>query len=197
MEDRKKWNATGPKAAKQLAFFKPYFPELSTLSLENHSLCQTHYNQVVMSNRFYEHLTSYFQENPPDTDMDTQTPSYTDLIAELDVTKTILENVKQENMELCKKTKRTWQYLEEQARETEELTKRLQQAYEEVNTYQRLYEDQFERNRALIEQWDSRFFSRQKRIDAVVDIAKAERESLFDDISKLFEFWELGKKSID
>ncbi|CAG8856283.1 1658_t:CDS:2, partial [Gigaspora margarita] len=56
-------------------------------------------------------------------------------------------------------------------RETEKLTKRLQQAYEE-----------FERNRALIEQWDSRFSSRQKRINAVVDIAKAERKSLFDDI---------------
>ncbi|CAG8738889.1 33280_t:CDS:2, partial [Gigaspora margarita] len=144
MEDHKKWNATCPKAAEQLAFFKPYFSELSTLSLENHLLCQTHYNQ----------------ENPPNTDMDTQTPSYTDLIAELD-----------------------------QAKETEELTKLLQQAYEEVNTYQRLYEDQFERNRALIEQWDSRF--------SIVDIAKAECESLFDDISKLFEFWELGKKSID
>ncbi|CAG8822572.1 11214_t:CDS:2, partial [Gigaspora margarita] len=116
--------------AKQLAFFKPYFPELSTLSLENYLLCQTYYNQVVMSNQFYEHLTSYFQENLPDTDIDTQTPSYTDLIAKLDVTKTILEN---------------------QARETEELTKRLQHVYKEVNTYQRLYKDQFERNRALIE----------------------------------------------
>ncbi|KAF0408915.1 hypothetical protein F8M41_008426 [Gigaspora margarita] len=76
-----------------------------------------------MSNRFYKHLSSYFQKNPPDTDIDTQTPSYTDLIAELDVTKTILKNVKQENMELCRKTERTWQYLEEQARETEKLTK--------------------------------------------------------------------------
>ncbi|CAG8852736.1 42128_t:CDS:2, partial [Gigaspora margarita] len=120
-KDRKKWNATGPKAAKQLTFFKPYFSELSTLSLKNHSLCQTHYNQVVMSNRFYEHLSSYFQENLSDTDLDTQ----------------------------------TLQYLEKQTRETEELTKRLQQVYEEVNSYQRLYEDQFERNRALIEQWDS------------------------------------------
>ncbi|CAG8782148.1 9409_t:CDS:2 [Gigaspora margarita] len=104
IENLKKWNATGLKVAKQLAFFKPYFSELSILSLENHSLCQTHYNQVVMSNLFYKHLLSYFQENPLDTDMDTQTPSYTDLIAKLDITKTILENVKQENMELCRKT---------------------------------------------------------------------------------------------
>ncbi|CAG8791095.1 12581_t:CDS:2, partial [Gigaspora margarita] len=106
IKDCKKWNATGPKAAEQLLFFKLYFSELSTLFLENYLLCQTHYNQV----------------NPPNTNMDTQTPSYTDLIAELD-----------------------------QVRKTEELTKQLQQAYEEVNSYQRLYKDQFERNRALIE----------------------------------------------
>ncbi|CAG8837659.1 6839_t:CDS:1, partial [Gigaspora margarita] len=40
---------------------------------------------------------------------------------------------------------------ERASKKTEELTKQLQQVYEEVNSYQRLYEDQFERNRALIE----------------------------------------------
>ncbi|CAG8753956.1 31615_t:CDS:2, partial [Gigaspora margarita] len=96
IEDCKKWNTTCQKAAKQLTFFKPYFPELSNLFLENYPLCLTYYNQ---------------------------TPSYTDLMAKLNVTKIILENVKQKNIELCKKTKQTWQYLEEQARKTEELAK--------------------------------------------------------------------------
>ncbi|CAG8627280.1 7213_t:CDS:2, partial [Scutellospora calospora] len=100
----------------------------------SHSLCQKYYNQIVLSNQFYEYLLDLFssiQQGQLDTNMDIQT-SYANLM----------------------------QYLEEQEKEVKELNKKLQEAYEE----------------------DSRFFSQQKRINAVIKIAKAEHELLFDDI---------------
>ena len=103
-EDRKWWNADGPKAAERLTLFRTYFSELANYPLESHSLCQTYYNQIVTSNRFYQHLLGLFdsvQESRLDTNMNIQTTSYTDLRVELDNTKRILESAEQKNTNLC------------------------------------------------------------------------------------------------
>ncbi|CAG8766949.1 35091_t:CDS:2, partial [Gigaspora margarita] len=137
--------------AEKLLLFQTYIPELANYPLESHSLCQTHYNQIVLSNLFYEHLSSLAQETQLGTNMDTQTTSYTDLANKLNRTKKLLEK--------------------EQANEAEELKKQLQQTREE-----------FEKNKTLTEQWNSRFSTRQNHIDAIIEIANAERKALFDDI---------------
>ena len=48
-----------------------------------------------------------------------------------------------------------------------------------------LYDEKCKENEVLIEQQNLRFSDRQKHIEAIVEIAKAERESLLDDIESL------------
>ncbi|RIB21667.1 hypothetical protein C2G38_2175981 [Gigaspora rosea] len=190
-DELKWWNANGPKAAERLMLFQAYFLELANYSLESHSLCQKHYNQIVSSNQFYDYLS--YQENQLDTDLtssvqenqseiDMDTPSYADLTVELDRVKRILESAQQENLELCSKIERLWNDLDEQARETERLKEELHQAYEEAKAFRRLYNDQYEKNKILTERWNSRLSNQQKRIDIVIEIAKAEHEALLNDI---------------
>ena len=53
------WRQVSGKAVKvRLQLFTEYFPELSSLidSLENYSICEKHYNQIVAINKFYETL---------------------------------------------------------------------------------------------------------------------------------------------
>ena len=40
-------------------------------------------------------------------------------------------------------------------------------------------------NKALVEQWNSRFSTQQKCIDSIIEIALAERDSLYNDIESL------------
>ena len=51
-----KWrNASNQRTAKRLALYHDYFPELSDLhsSLESYSICEKHYNQIIVANQFY------------------------------------------------------------------------------------------------------------------------------------------------
>src|SRR5215208_2921183 len=52
-----------------------------------------------------------------------------------------------------------------------------------VKNYPKLY--QLEANGNLIEQWNSRYCDQDKRVKAVVDIARLERKSLYEDIESL------------
>ncbi len=76
-------------------------------------------------------------------------------------------------------------YIEDQKNEIEELKRRLQRAYDNMSMMQNLYDEQCKTNEILIKQWSSRFDDQQKRIDAIVEIANAERASLFDDLESL------------
>lgn len=53
-----------------------------------------------------------------------------------------------------------------------------------VDSYNKLIEAE-DRNKVLVEQWNSRFSNQQKRIDSIIEIAIAERDSLFDDVESL------------
>ncbi|CAG8817757.1 41344_t:CDS:2, partial [Gigaspora margarita] len=103
--------------AEKLLLFQTYIPKLANYSLESHSLCQIHYNQIISSNLFYEHLSSLVQE-----------------------TNLLLKSAQKENIELCARIEQNWQYLEKQVNEAEELKKQLQQTCEEVDVFQYLYE---------------------------------------------------------
>jgi thiol-disulfide isomerase/thioredoxin len=65
------------------------------------------------------------------------------------------------------------------------IKKKLQKAYEDMTEICNLYDEKCKENEVLIEQQNLRFSNRQKRIEAIVEIAKAERESLLDDIESL------------
>ncbi|RIB20500.1 hypothetical protein C2G38_2141143 [Gigaspora rosea] len=66
------------------------------------------------------------------------------------------------------------QYIESQKDEIEALRGQLQKARDDII-------------KVLIEQWNSRFANQQKRIDAIVEIANAERVSFFDDVGALIQ----------
>ncbi|RIB29314.1 hypothetical protein C2G38_2027829 [Gigaspora rosea] len=92
-----------------------------------------------------------------------------------------LELVRQENYqksqlitELNGQIELMQQYIDEQQNEIEELKNKLQRAYNNMAEVQDLYDEQRKQNEALIEQWISRFSSQQKRVNAAIEIAKAE-----------------------
>ncbi|RIB04524.1 hypothetical protein C2G38_2048366 [Gigaspora rosea] len=79
------------------------------------------------------------------------------------------------------------QYIESQKDEIEALRGQLQKARDDIIEDQNLYSEQYRYNRVLIEQWNSRFANQQKRIDAIVEIANAERVLFFDDVGALIQ----------
>ncbi|RIB00030.1 hypothetical protein C2G38_2235955, partial [Gigaspora rosea] len=177
-----KWrNAKGPHAAKQLERFYNYFPELSSRSLEEYSICSIHYNQIN-SDQFYEHIVGYVQEKKRSR-LET---SYADLAAELEETKKLLELARLENQELTNRIEQMIQYFDDKKKEMEALKTKLEKTHNNMVELRSFYDEQKKRNDFLIERWNSRFSDQQKRMDAIVEIAKAERTSLFEDIELLF-----------
>jgi len=80
----------------------------------------------------------------------------------------------------------------------ENLKKQLQQVYEDMTEIRNLYDEQRRENEFLRKQWHTRFENQQKRIDAIVEIAKAERGSLLDDVKSLIseKLTHLAKQAI-
>ena len=55
---QKWWHASGLAARERVKLFIKYFLELSLLcdSLENYSICEKHYNQIIVTDTFLEKL---------------------------------------------------------------------------------------------------------------------------------------------
>ena len=77
------------------------------------------------------------------------------------------------------------QLTEDQRIEIEVLKAWLEKAYGNMAVIQNLYEEQREKNDDLVKQWRLRFANQAKRIDAIIEIAKAERMSIYDDVESL------------
>ncbi|RHZ81313.1 hypothetical protein Glove_122g21 [Diversispora epigaea] len=99
IKESQKWqNVSNLETAKRLTIYYYYFSELSNLhsSLKSYSICERHYNQIIVTNQFYQHLTSSIQENKRfrlnTEEENIITPvNHSDLIIELDNTKRLLE----------------------------------------------------------------------------------------------------------
>ena len=58
-KQKQRWrHASGKVVFERIGLFAKYFPELVSLSesLENYSFCERHYNQIIATNHFLEHL---------------------------------------------------------------------------------------------------------------------------------------------
>ncbi|CAJ0912306.1 14168_t:CDS:1, partial [Entrophospora sp. SA101] len=88
-------------------------------------------------------------------------------------------------LDLNNKIMQLQQQLKNYEHEVSELKKNLDTSYNHIDEIQNLYEEQFSKNKYLLEQWDSRFSNKQKRIEAIKEIANAEHESIYDDIDLL------------
>ena len=92
MKESQTWqNANTQETAKQLARYHNYLPKLASLhsSLKSYSICERHYNQIIVTNQFYRLLTDSNQENKQlrlDTDEEISI-DHSDIIAELETTK--------------------------------------------------------------------------------------------------------------
>ncbi|KAF0480858.1 hypothetical protein F8M41_023643 [Gigaspora margarita] len=137
------------------------------------------------------------------THQDNVTMSYNDLLIELNRSRELLEisqienqqrfqfleDQKKEINELLQKAYNniifTHDFLEYQRNEIAKLKAQLQRVCDNVITVRNLYDEQLKFTNTLVVQWNSRFDNQQKRIDAIVEIAKTERMLLFEDLEQL------------
>ena len=61
----------------------------------------------------------------------------------------------------------------------------LQKAYDDIVEIRNMYEELRKDKEILMKQWASRYCDQHKRIQAVIDIALLERESVYTDIESL------------
>jgi len=189
-------HASTQDAAQRLAFYHNYFTELSDLhsSLDSYSLCERHYNQVIVTDQLSQHLTGSKQDNKrlrfsADEDNAHIPIDHSDALAELERVRRLLEYNQRENQqksqlitELNNQLTLMRQQLEDQKNEIKGLKERLQTAYDNTIASHSLYEEQRE-----LQRWNSRYDNQQKRIQAVVDIAEIERKSLYEDVKSLIK----------
>jgi chromosome segregation ATPase len=127
------------------------------------------------------------------------------LLVELEETKRLLQFTQQEGhqkshfiADLNNQIVQMQRHLEDRRTEMENLKKQLQKVYEDMTEIRNLYDEQRRENEFLRKQWHTRFDNQQKRIDAIVEIAKAERGSLLDDVKSLIseKLTHLAKQAI-
>lgn len=65
-KESQKWrHASNQETAKRLTLYHDYIPELFNFhsNLETYSVCENHYNQIIVANHFYQHIAGLVQEN--------------------------------------------------------------------------------------------------------------------------------------
>ncbi|CAG8481033.1 6224_t:CDS:2, partial [Scutellospora calospora] len=171
-------------AAKKLLLYYTHFLELTELhsSLDSYSVCERHYNQIIVTNNLYNILEGLAEESKRtqlDANQDNLTDSYTVLTAKfgkamkhLEFIQTEVQQKSQLITDLENRIGRMQLYIEEQKNEIETLKSKLQRAHDSIIEVRNLYDEKSKHNEALIKQWNLRFSTQQKHIDAVIEIAK-------------------------
>ena len=164
-------HATANVAAKRITEMAKYFPELSALldSLENYSLCERHYNQIVVNKSYIKRAIKLSDSNSLDSldpgENDRKRPRFSNNNELPSFEKTFSEFGVQVS-------------LPDTASEV--LLKRI---HELENLNQQLLSE----NAAPKQQLDEAFADQQVRIRTVTEIAKRERGDLYNDIISLIE----------
>lgn len=198
-------HASSSAAAERINEIAKYFPELFLLNLENFSLCVNHYNQIVATKNFVQNLlisdssedldvhsikeskkvrrdeileTSSISVDTNNDDENGIVNHEPNLLRELQSTKHLLAICRFDCQQKSQHILQLQQQLEAKNCEIETLKQMLIDSYSQLNQAQN-------KNNVLIKHWDSRFDNQQKRIDAVVEIASAERESVYNDVEIL------------
>ncbi|RHZ87684.1 hypothetical protein Glove_33g70 [Diversispora epigaea] len=158
------------KTAKRLTIYYNYFSELSNLhsSLKSYSICERHYNQIIATNQFYQHLISSVQENKrfrlnTEEENIIAPVNCSDLIIELDKARRLLEL---NQLEIQQKSQSITDLNNQIAQMQQQLEdQRTEIAYEDIAAIYNLYDEQCKKNEILIGQQST---SRKKfAIDAI------------------------------
>jgi len=183
-------HASSNAAAERLLVYHDYIPELNSLcsSLDSYSICEVHYNQIIVTNKFYQVLsgdidTSSLRKKRSRGDINIGSSSgnanenfnTTSSIKFTEGNETVL-------MEELQKTKRLLELCEQESWKKSQIIMDLNDKILQLS--HQLTEAQNE-NKALVEQWNSHFSTQQKCINSIMEIALAECDSLYNDIKSL------------
>ena len=174
-KESQKWrHASNQETAKHLTLYHNYIPELSNLHsvLESYSICEKHYNQIIVADYFYRHIAGFVQENKR-LRLNTDEADVTDNInpsVELEKTRKLLESSQLENQQKLRLIADLSQQVEDQRKEIVDLKALLQKAYDDIVKIRNMYEEQRKDKEILMKQWASRHCDQHKRIQAVIDM---------------------------
>ncbi|CAG8750468.1 10196_t:CDS:2, partial [Ambispora leptoticha] len=170
-------NANAPAAARKLEAFQDLIPELRDQQFSQFSICVNHYNQVIANDNFYQHLLDSSSRIPQ-----LDVSSNTDEAVVDDVSRHLFEfeRVAEHNRYVITELQRQ---VQNKNRVISRLNERLEECHRMISQLEELYQEQYEayQRQQLTEQWNSRYDNQHKRIQAVIDIALIERESLYND----------------
>ena len=155
-----------------------YLPELSSLldSLDNYSICERHYNQVIVKKSFVKQLTKLDDSSFSDSDeVERKRRKLTD---------------NNDEMQVCEKSFSDFGVQVSMQDPVYETLSKRNSELEGANNRQLLLE-----NEALKRLLDERLADEQDRVRLVMEIAKMERRNVYDDIINLLKnhnFWISG-----
>jgi hypothetical protein len=182
IKENQTWRfASGDAAVKRINIMAKYFPELFLLIdfLEDYSLCQKHYNQVVAKDLLLKNLkkTDTLITSLEETEENNQRKR---IRHEAQVTLPDPEVIR-----LTRELSDTQKKIEESER---------QRIYyvDTIKKYQQIIEELKDKNTSLLseneklkEKLNTIFDDQQSRIDSITIIAQKERKNLYDDIINL------------
>jgi len=180
-KENQRWrHAFADAVIKRITETAKYFPELYLLldSLDNYSLCERHYNQVIAKNSFIKQLKandSIFLDSEEEFQaLDLFEKKFSDFEVQVSLPdpahESLLNRIDELELENEALKKRAYESLLKRIDELENLNKQL------------LLE-----NEALKKRVNERFTDQQDRIESVIKIAKKERSNVYKDIVSLME----------
>ncbi|RIB22016.1 hypothetical protein C2G38_2076772 [Gigaspora rosea] len=182
-DENQKWrNACAPAALKRLTELAKYFPELTLLldSIKRFSLCEHHYNQIVAKNSFIDKLKKAGEPVSVDSGESERKRSKLSNVDNDDpVEKTFVDFGAQVNL-----LEKTSVDFGSQVSLQDPTCEMLLNKIEELENFNRQL---LSENEELRKRLDERFTDRQERINSVIEIAKKERSSLYEDIVNLIK----------
>ena len=206
----------------RVQLFTKYFPELFSLSnsLEDYSLCERHYNQIVASNSLLQTLQAgdftfteygqykkqkndnlsqpFLEPKVHDVGIQVSLPDL-DLLSELSQTKKKLADSLSQRLEyvdIINEYKKkihelslplsspSSSSLSSTSTYTKKLEQELKAAYDQIKILNNEKENLIAENNNLKNQFATQFNTQEKRINAIIDIALAERNNIYQDIQK-------------
>ncbi|RIB23681.1 hypothetical protein C2G38_2170499 [Gigaspora rosea] len=223
-ESQTKRHANSEKSKSRLQLYHTFFSELVQIQmhLEEYSLCEIHYNQLIASDFLRQLLLN---SNLPSTSnrrgkrkvsnkfAEEQAHTEPAVTVEIDVCNSLQAN-KQTNEVAVQASNETHEIgvkvsdnmlhtleahinllqlqLNLKINEVEDLKKQLEYAYDyvieswdHVQEINKINKELTEQNNAFKYKWENRYSNQIKRIDAIIQIANQERQSIYEDIESL------------
>lgn len=180
--------ASGILVTSRISNFTNYFPELSLLigSLENYSLCEGHYNQIISNDNFLQYLQASDLQTDSTSSSSVNTNSYKrrknidDSLLQPSLNDTEIQ-VSQYILPELERTKEKLKNLENERIDYINLLNEYKEKISELEYHNK----QLMIENEMLKQWSKGLDNQQTRIELIKEIANCERKHLYDDIINL------------